>query len=200
MKKKRKQRQAARKAAAEEKAAQKSAQLAAQKAQSRPKMKNSADPESLAEFENDQHQDYCEACQQGGEIILCDTCPKAYHLVCLEPELEEAPEGEWFCDQCEKDGLAATKRAEIAKMQQEQPTKSNSKEEGNEIQNMEFCWYCKDGGELLCCEKCPLSYHIECLNPPLKQMPSSEWECPRCTCEKPKAVIKKFSHGAGNLM
>lgn len=44
------------------------------------------------EFE---HQDYCEVCQQGGEIILCDTCPKAFHLVCLEPELEEAPEGKW---------------------------------------------------------------------------------------------------------
>lgn len=30
-----------------------------------------------------EHQDYCEVCQQGGEIILCDTCPKAYHLVCI---------------------------------------------------------------------------------------------------------------------
>ncbi|CAB0043403.1 unnamed protein product [Trichogramma brassicae] len=43
------------------------------------------------------HQDYCEVCQQGGEIILCDTCPRAYHLVCLEPELEETPEGKWSC-------------------------------------------------------------------------------------------------------
>jgi chromodomain-helicase-DNA-binding protein 4 len=46
------------------------------------------------------HQDYCEVCQQGGEIILCDTCPRAYHLVCLEPELEEAPEGKWSCPHC----------------------------------------------------------------------------------------------------
>jgi hypothetical protein len=46
------------------------------------------------------HQDYCEVCQQGGEIILCDTCPRAYHLVCLEPELEEAPEGKWSCPRC----------------------------------------------------------------------------------------------------
>uniref|UniRef100_A0A3Q2PPA0 Zinc finger PHD-type domain-containing protein n=1 Tax=Fundulus heteroclitus TaxID=8078 RepID=A0A3Q2PPA0_FUNHE len=40
-------------------------------------------------YETD-HQDYCEVCQQGGEIILCDTCPRAYHLVCLEPELDKA--------------------------------------------------------------------------------------------------------------
>merc|ERR1711899_282676 len=37
-----------------------------------------------------EHQEYCEVCQQGGEIILCDTCPRAYHLVCLDPELDEA--------------------------------------------------------------------------------------------------------------
>lgn len=51
-------------------------------------------------FQDDdiEHQDYCEACQQGGEIILCDTCPKAYHLVCLDPELEEAPEGNHSSD------------------------------------------------------------------------------------------------------
>merc|ERR1712203_712056 len=44
-----------------------------------------------------EHQEYCEVCQQGGEIILCDTCPRAYHLVCLDPELDEAPEGKWSC-------------------------------------------------------------------------------------------------------
>lgn len=51
------------------------------------------------------HQDYCEVCQQGGEIILCDTCPRAYHLVCLDPELEETPEGKWSCPHCEGEGI-----------------------------------------------------------------------------------------------
>ena len=51
-----------------------------------------------------EHQEFCEVCGQGGEIILCDTCPRAYHLVCLEPELEEAPEGKWSCPKCEKNG------------------------------------------------------------------------------------------------
>ncbi|KAF6724469.1 Chromodomain-helicase-DNA-binding protein 5 [Oryzias melastigma] len=55
-------------------------------------------------YETD-HQDYCEVCQQGGEIILCDTCPRAYHLVCLEPELDKAPEGKWSCPHCEKEGI-----------------------------------------------------------------------------------------------
>jgi hypothetical protein len=59
----------------------------------------------LFTFLKTDHQDYCEVCQQGGEIILCDTCPRAYHLVCLEPELEETPEGKWSCPHCENEGI-----------------------------------------------------------------------------------------------
>ena len=35
-----------------------------------------------------EHREYCEDCQRGGEIILCDTCPRAYHLCCLDPPLD----------------------------------------------------------------------------------------------------------------
>ncbi len=125
-------------------------------------------------------------CQAGGEIILCDTCPKAYHLVCLEPELEEAPEGEWFCPTCEKDGVAATKKA----LNAEALAKAAVDSDG--IQHFEYCSWCKDGGELICCETCAQSYHIDCLNPPLPKIPSSEWFCPRCSCSKPKGVVKKI--------
>lgn len=99
-------------------------------------------------------------CQQGGEIILCDTCPRAYHLVCLEPELEEAPEGKWSCPHCESEG---------------------GKEVEEEDEHNEFCKKCKDGGELLCCDSCPWAYHTFCLNPPLKEIPDGDWRCPRCS-------------------
>ncbi len=117
---------------------------------------------------------------------MCDTCPRAFHLVCLEPELEEAPDGEWFCPTCEKDGVAAKKKA----AQAEQEAKAVVDADG--IQHLEFCFVCKDGGELLCCESCPQSFHIDCLNPPMSKMPVHEWFCARCTCEKPKAVVKKI--------
>ncbi|XP_054712888.1 chromodomain-helicase-DNA-binding protein Mi-2 homolog isoform X2 [Uloborus diversus] len=115
-----------------------------------------------SEGENDgyetDHQDYCEVCQQGGEIILCDTCPRAYHLVCLDPDLEEPPEGKWSCPHCEGEGI----------------------QEQEEDEHMEFCRVCKDGGELLCCDSCPSAYHTHCLNPPLKNVPDGDWHCPRC--------------------
>jgi hypothetical protein len=117
---------------------------------------------------------------------LCDTCPKAFHLVCLEPELEEAPEGDWYCPHCEKNGVAENKRAE--KIEQE----AKAAVDADGVVHAEFCTWCKDGGELICCEKCPQSYHIECLNPPLAKTPASAWWCPRCEAEKPPGVVKKI--------
>ncbi|XP_037388154.1 chromodomain-helicase-DNA-binding protein 5 isoform X1 [Pygocentrus nattereri] len=136
-------------------------------------------------YETD-HQDYCEVCQQGGEIILCDTCPRAYHLVCLDPELEKAPEGKWSCPHCEKEGIQWE-----AKDDEEEEEDAAGEEEDD---HMEFCRVCKDGGELLCCDTCPSSYHIHCLNPPLPEIPNGEWLCPRCMCPPLKGKVQRILH------
>uniref|UniRef100_A0A8C7M831 Chromodomain helicase DNA binding protein 3 n=1 Tax=Oncorhynchus kisutch TaxID=8019 RepID=A0A8C7M831_ONCKI len=138
-------------------------------------------------YETD-HQDYCEVCQQGGEIILCDTCPRAYHLVCLEPELEKAPEGKWSCPHCEKEGIQWEAKDEDFEEFEEERL------EEEEDEHMEFCRVCKDGGELLCCDTCPSSYHIHCLNPPLPEIPNGEWLCPRCTCPAIKGRVQRILH------
>ncbi len=38
------------------------------------------------------------------------------------------------------------------------------------------------GGNLLCCDFCPLVFHVECLDPPLTEIPTEEWKCPQCVC------------------
>jgi hypothetical protein len=53
--------------------------------------------------EDDQHQDYCEVCEESGELLLCDTCTLSFHLQCLDPPLDEAPQGEWSCPKCVSD-------------------------------------------------------------------------------------------------
>ncbi|XP_036394005.1 chromodomain-helicase-DNA-binding protein 4 isoform X4 [Megalops cyprinoides] len=144
-------------------------------------------------YETD-HQDYCEVCQQGGEIILCDTCPRAYHMVCLDPDMEKAPEGKWSCPHCEKEGIQWEAREDGS--EGEEDNDGDGRRDGGETEeddhHMEFCRVCKDGGELLCCDSCPSSYHIHCLNPPLPEIPNGEWICPRCTCPPMKGKVQKI--------
>lgn len=51
---------------------------------------------------NDFYSDYCAVCDDGGELIVCDDCQKAYHLECLDPPLSKVPLGDWFCNECMK--------------------------------------------------------------------------------------------------
>ncbi|XP_043359577.1 chromodomain-helicase-DNA-binding protein 3 isoform X14 [Dermochelys coriacea] len=149
-----------------------------------------AGEEEVDGYETD-HQDYCEVCQQGGEIILCDTCPRAYHLVCLDPELDKAPEGKWSCPHCEKEGVQWEAKEEDEEYEEELEEEGEKEEEDD---HMEYCRVCKDGGELLCCDACISSYHIHCLNPPLPEIPNGEWLCPRCTCPVLKGRVQKILH------
>lgn len=46
--------------------------------------------------------------------------------------------------------------------------------------NHDYCDGCFEGGELLCCDDCPASYHLFCLDPPLECIPAGDWSCKRC--------------------
>uniref|UniRef100_A0A0N4ZGI1 DNA helicase n=1 Tax=Parastrongyloides trichosuri TaxID=131310 RepID=A0A0N4ZGI1_PARTI len=121
-------------------------------------------------LDNIEHKDYCESCGQGGEILLCDYCPRTYHLPCVDPNLTEAPEGDWMCPGCEEE-CAFEERV------------SNNKQ---------YCYVCKEGENLLYCTTCTYSFHGYCHDPPLTEVPVGDYVCPRCTCEEPKNKIDKI--------
>ncbi|CAI4226575.1 unnamed protein product [Auanema sp. JU1783] len=147
----------------------------AQKADKKKQALEKARKAKKAKGEDDiEHQDYCEVCRAGGEIILCDTCPRAYHTVCLTPELETVPEGDWSCPHCEEHGPPV------------------SADEGPVRTNMEYCRICQNVGHLLCCDSCPSSYHAYCLHPVLEVIPDGDWHCPRCSIPEPKQRPEKI--------
>ncbi|CAG0896809.1 unnamed protein product [Cyprideis torosa] len=44
----------------------------------------------------------------------------------------------------------------------------------------EHCRVCHQRGDVLCCETCPAVYHLQCMDPPLTEVPEKEWHCPIC--------------------
>eukprot|EP00899_Mesostigma_viride_P024744 jgi/Mesvir1/5454/Mv15510-RA.1 len=44
----------------------------------------------------------CSGCDAASLLLLCDGpgCPRAAHTFCLNPPLQEVPEGDWFCHRC----------------------------------------------------------------------------------------------------
>ncbi|XP_021924762.1 protein let-418-like [Zootermopsis nevadensis] len=52
--------------------------------------------------------------------------------------------------------------------------------------NEDWCAVCMDGGKVVCCDKCPKSFHTYCHIPKLKAIPeeSEMWQCLLCTSLK----------------
>ncbi|XP_072340389.1 transcription intermediary factor 1-alpha-like isoform X2 [Scyliorhinus torazame] len=50
--------------------------------------------------EDDPNEDWCAVCQNGGDLLCCEKCPKVFHLVCHVPALFNFPSGEWICTFC----------------------------------------------------------------------------------------------------
>ncbi|KAL9186053.1 hypothetical protein ACHAXT_005291 [Thalassiosira profunda] len=50
--------------------------------------------------ESDNNDDVCAVCNDGGELLCCGTCNRAYHLACVVPKLSSVPPGDWKCAYC----------------------------------------------------------------------------------------------------
>lgn len=53
----------------------------------------------------------------------------------------------------------------------------------------DHCRVCHKLGDLLCCETCPAVFHLECVDPPLVDVPVEDWQCNICRSHRVSGVV-----------
>nr|KAF6381153.1 autoimmune regulator [Pipistrellus kuhlii] len=115
------------------------------------------------------NEDECAVCLDGGELICCDGCPRAFHLACLSPPLQAIPSGTWRCSSCLQ-GRA-------------QPDLPGAKEPPAEIPGSAAgarCGVCGDGADALRCAHCAAAFHWLC-HFPAGARPGAVLRCRSCS-------------------
>lgn len=152
---------------------------------------------------------YCRICRRRRDperMLLCDGCDRGHHLYCLKPPLEVIPKGDWYCISCrpkEKPASPAKRKyieeEEDDDQEEEDEEEDEEEEEGSDAAeneseaeslsdgNDDSCDACGKGGTLICCDSCPLAYHLECTRPPLRRLPRGTWNCHKCTVAKQRS-------------
>lgn len=66
--------------------------------------------------------------------------------------------------------------------------------------NHDSCDACGEGGDLICCDLCPASFHLTCHDPPLdeKDIPMGQWVCHQCRLGGPEDDRTSVSSGKSN--
>ncbi|XP_030282974.1 uncharacterized protein LOC115587313 isoform X2 [Sparus aurata] len=79
----------------------------------------------------------------------------------------------------QKPGPCCSQKVEDSSSQQPEPGRGIE-----EMESEDFCAVCLNGGDLLCCDRCPKVYHLACHIPPLTSFPLGDWVCTLCRSDQ----------------
>ncbi|XWS71551.1 hypothetical protein CRYUN_Cryun03dG0147300 [Craigia yunnanensis] len=164
-------------------------------------------------FSTNENDDLCSICLDGGNLLCCDTCPRAFHKECVS--LPSIPTGTWHCRYCKNtfekekfvehnaNALAAGRVAGIDPI--EQITKRCIRIiKTPETEVLSVCVLCRGHAfsksgfgprTVILCDQCEREYHVGCLRDhnmdDLKELPKGKWFC--CTdCNRIHSALQKL--------
>ncbi|KAL3327695.1 hypothetical protein AABB24_035392 [Solanum stoloniferum] len=143
--------------------------------------------------------DLCIICADGGILVLCDGCPRAFHKECAS--LSAVPRGKWYCKYCENkfqrekfvehnaNAIAAGRISGIDPIEQisKRCMRTVKNPEEAEVIACALC-RCYDFSKsgfgprtVILCDQCEKEYHVGCLKKrkiaDLKELPKGKWFC-----------------------
>ncbi|KAJ7981075.1 putative Acyl-CoA N-acyltransferase with RING/FYVE/PHD-type zinc finger domain [Quillaja saponaria] len=170
-------------------------------------------------FSSHENDDLCSICQDGGDLLCCDGCPRAFHLDCVP--LPCIPSGTWYCRYCQNvfqrdrslennaNALAAGRIAGVDPLEQINQrciriVKIQKVDHGG-------CALCSGHGfsknfgprTVLICDQCEREYHVGCLKDHniqnLKELPQGNWFCSTNCTHIHSALLNLVAHGEEKL-
>ncbi|KAL3536204.1 hypothetical protein ACH5RR_004665 [Cinchona calisaya] len=143
--------------------------------------------------------DLCIICADGGKLVLCDGCPRAFHKACAS--LTTIPRGKWYCKYCQNmfqreryvehnaNAVAAGRIPGIDPIEQitNRCIRIVKNPEEAEVIACVICRgydFSKSGfgpRTVILCDQCEKEYHVGCLKKQkmadLKELPKGKWFC-----------------------
>ena len=75
------------------------------KQRSSSRVSSSSSSSSSKSKPSEEHNEVCEVCEKGGDLLCCDSCTLVFHVKCIRPKLSSVPKGRWSCAHCVADGM-----------------------------------------------------------------------------------------------
>ncbi|KAG8012344.1 Tripartite motif-containing protein 66 [Nibea albiflora] len=136
------------------------------------------------DYKNDSETFYLDPDPDQTMVIQLDPEPEADQELSLEPE----DEAETKCEvdivhmddsEDQKPVLCCSEEEADSSIQHPGPGLKTE-----EIDSEDFCAVCLNGGDLLCCDRCPKVFHVACHLPPLISFPLGDWVCTLCRTDQ----------------
>ncbi|KAK7857728.1 increased dna methylation 1 [Quercus suber] len=148
-------------------------------------------------FSTHENDDLCTICADGGDLLCCDGCPRAFHIECVP--LPRIPSGTWYCRYCQNvfqkekfvernaNAVAAGRVAGVDPI--EQITMRCIRIVKTPEVDFGGCALCRGHDfsksfgprTVIFCDQCEREYHVGCLKENnmenLKELPKGKWFC-----------------------
>ncbi|KAJ6871143.1 hypothetical protein NC652_036724 [Populus alba x Populus x berolinensis] len=123
--------------------------------------------QKVGKYSSQDNDDLCIICADGGDLLICDGCPRAFHKGCAS--LSTVPSGNWYCQHCQN---------------------TFQRETGYDFMRSGF-----GPRTIILCDQCEKEFHVGCLRSHkmanLKELPKGNWFC--CMdCSRIHSTLQKL--------